>query len=63
MRAGLPFYEMAAFYPGLSSWYGFLSGMAFSLSFSVAGIFAGMAVGKYNRTKLLGISVMLWSLT
>lgn len=62
-NAGKAFYEIAVAYPKLNEYYGLLSGLAFSLSFSVCGIFAGIAVDKYNRVRLLSIMAILWSVT
>jgi hypothetical protein len=36
-----PFFEMTTAYPGLSNWYGLISGTGFSLSFSVCGVLLG----------------------
>ena len=62
-NAGKAFYEIAVAYPKLNEYYGLLSGLAFSLSFSVAGVFAGIAVDKYSRTKILALTGVVWSLT
>jgi MFS family permease len=47
----------------LSKYYGLLSGVAFSLSYSISGIFYGMAIDKYNRSKILSLACIGWSLT
>ena len=41
-----PIYDIKAAYPNLIKYYGLISGFAFSLSFSIAGIFAGIAIDK-----------------
>jgi len=57
-----PFYDIKAAYPNLIKYYGFISGFAFSLSFSIAGIFAGNAVDKGQRVRILSLAVLLHSL-
>lgn len=47
----------------LTKYYGFLSGLAFSLSYAVAGIFAGIAVDKGNRARILACATIVFSLT
>jgi hypothetical protein len=37
-------YDVKAAYPSLTEYYGLISGFAFCLSFSIAGIFAGNAI-------------------
>ena len=46
----------------MSSYYGLLSGAAFTITYSVAGIFAGNLVDRVDRSKFLGIGCILWSL-
>ena len=45
------------------TYYGLLSGLAFSLSQSVLGVFGGIAVDKFNRKLLLGFATVAWSLS
>lgn len=40
-----------------------ISGAAFTVAFSVSGIFAGQLVDKFNRRILLGLACILWSAT
>ena len=40
-----------------------MSGFAFSFSFSIAGIFAGIAIDKGQRIKILSLAVLLHSLS
>ena len=48
----------------MSKYYGLLGGVAYSLSFSIAGIFAANKIDKSNnRSKILGITCILWSLS
>ena len=35
--------------------------MTQSLSFSIAGIFAGMAIDKFNRVRILSLACIVWS--
>ena len=45
----------------LFRYYGLISGAAFTIAFSVSGIFAGQLVDKMNRRVLLGVACILWS--
>jgi sugar phosphate permease len=38
-----------------------ISGAAFTIAFSVSGVFAGQLVDKFNRRILLGLACILWS--
>ncbi len=40
-----------------------MAGLGFTFSYSIAGLFAGQLVDKYNRKYLLGLGCLLWSLT
>ena len=42
--------------------YGFLSGAAFTVTYSIAGIFAGQLADRVDRVKMLGAACILWSL-
>ena len=44
-------------------YYGLLSGVAFSLSYAIAGIFSGIAVDRGNRAKILSLACVIWSLS
>ena len=57
-----PIYDIKAAYPNLIKYYGLISGFAFSLSFSIAGIFAGIAIDKGKRIRILSLAVFLHSL-
>lgn len=48
-------------YPDLVKWYGILSGLAFTASFAVFGIFGGVVADRAPRAILIGIACMLWS--
>lgn len=61
LKSGNPFYEIASAYPKLPQYYGLLSGMTQSLSFSISGIFAGMAIDKFNRVRILSLACIVWS--
>lgn len=54
---------MRTFFPELLPNYSLLSGPAFSISYSVAGIFMGLAVDKVNRKQLLAFACIMWSIT
>ena len=62
-KHGNPIYEITSAYPKLPQYYGLLSGMTQSFSFSIAGIFAGMAIDKFNRVRILSLACILWSST
>jgi MFS family permease len=56
-------YAIQKSYPELTpSVYGLLSGLAFTLSFSICGIFAGYFSDKTNRRVLMGAACVLWSI-
>ncbi len=42
-------------------YYGLISGAAFTIAFSVSGVFAGQLVDRFNRRILLGVTCILWS--
>ncbi len=47
---------------GLTDWqYGILTGLAFVFFYSIMGLFMGTLADKYNRPKLIGFGVLLWS--
>lgn len=50
-------------YPQLVKHYGLVSALLFTLSYSTFGIYAGLLSQKFNRSMLLGVSCILWSLT
>lgn len=54
---------MRTAFPSLLDNYSLLSGPAFSISYSIAGIFMGLLVDKVNRKTLLSIACLVWSLT
>ena len=58
----MPFYEINSSFPNFNSYYGLLSGPAFILSYSITGIFWGIAADKLNRTKILTLCAIGWSL-
>ena len=45
----------------MQKYYGLISGAAFTIAFSISGIFAGQLVDRYNRRVLLGLACILWS--
>ena len=60
-KKGDPKYEISAAYPDLNVWYGVLSGLAFTASYSVAGLFAGVISDMVNRKVFIGIVGICWS--
>jgi MFS family permease len=58
---GDPFFEISAAYPQLEVYYGLLSGAAFTMSHSIASLFAGQLADKVNRKMMLGVCCVLWS--
>jgi MFS family permease len=46
----------------MEEWYGLLSGLAFTASFTTFGIFGGLAADKFNRKILLIIACVCWSI-
>ena len=40
---------------------GLLTGIVFIFFYTVAGLFVGTLADRYNRTKIIGIGVILWS--
>jgi MFS family permease len=56
-------YEIVSAYPQLPKYYGLLSGPTQSLSFSIAGIFTGMAIDRFNRVRILALACIVWSST
>jgi MFS family permease len=47
----------------MNEYYGVLSGAAFTIAYSISGIFMGLLSDRFNRKKILGIACILWSLT
>jgi MFS family permease len=57
-------YEIKTAYdPEMKTYYGLLSGLAFSLSFATMGIFAGFLSDRLNRKALAAICCICWSTT
>lgn len=54
---------MRTAFPMMLDNYSLLSGPAFSISYSITGIFMGLLVDKVNRKTLLGAACLVWSLT
>ena len=47
---------------GLTDWqYGILTGLAFVFFYSIMGLFMGTLADKYNRPRLIGFGVLIWS--
>ena len=58
LQAMNPVFEISTAYPALSTYFGLLTGFAFSIPFAFAGIVWGGVVNKVNRKTMLGL-VML----
>lgn len=54
---GDPKYEISAAYPELQTYYGLLVGMAYSVPYSLAGLYAGSLTKTGNR-KMMMIAVI-----
>ena len=60
-KAGDPFYEMGSSFPEMQTQYGNLSGIYYSLPFSICGLFAGYLTRYDNKGLILGIVTILVS--
>jgi len=56
-----PVTEIKTDYPDLSNYYGLLAGAAFTISFSVFGIFGGIISDHANRKMTIALACILWS--
>jgi sugar phosphate permease len=54
---------MRTAFPSLLDNYSLLSGPAFSISYSIAGVFMGLLVDKVDRKTLLSIACICWGVT
>ena len=54
-------FEITAAYPELVTYYGLLSGLAYSFSKCLFGMLGGRLTDKYNRAFILGIACLGWS--
>ena len=63
LKAMDPFFEMRTAFPMMLDNYSLLAGPAFSIAYSVSGIFMGLLVDKVNRKTLLATACMVWGLT
>jgi hypothetical protein len=52
-------YEISASYPEIARWYGWLSGLAYSLPYSIAGVLMGSYTHVVNRKKIMAIVMVL----
>ena len=57
------FYEIGASYPQLEGSYGLLSGLAYTLPFSIFGLIFGASTNKVNRKMVLGLTLMIGGLS
>ena len=58
---GDPKYDIQTDYPDIKANFGYLSGVAFTLSFAVCGIFGGVIADKLNRAAVIGVACLCWS--
>lgn len=63
LDAGNPFFEIASSYPEMGKYYGLIVGLLFTLPFSISGLVMGALTDKFNRKIILGITVVLSSMT
>ena len=57
-----PFVEIKSAYPQLVVYYGLLSGLAFTASYSICGVFSGILSDNFNRKGIMISACILWSL-
>ena len=58
--AGDKFFEISTAYPELNSYYGLLVGLAYTLPYSVSGLFAGSLTRTWNRRlMMIGVITLL----
>lgn len=62
-RAGDPKYSINTEYSQLKEWYGYglLAGLAFTFSYAICGIFAGLVSDNVNRKMMLSCAAIAWS--
>jgi sugar phosphate permease len=58
-----PFYEITTAYPEIHKYFGLLAGFAFSISYSISGIFMGIISSKVNRKNLFCLMFTVSCLT
>jgi sugar phosphate permease len=63
LEAGNTFFEISSSYPELGKYYGVVVGLLYTLPFSIAGLVMGALSDKFNRKVMLGVTVILSSLT
>ena len=54
---------MSSAFPELDNMYGFLSGAAFTIPYSILGLFSGMLTRHKSRRKILGLLMMFLSMS
>ena len=62
-KLGNPFYEIITDYPQMKRWYGLLVGLVYTIPFALTGFLAGNMADKRNRKVMLGLTIILSSLT
>lgn len=62
-QLGNPIFEMTSSYPELSQHYGLLSGLVYTLPYSIAGLYAGQLADKVNRKTMLAVMIFLCGLS
>ena len=63
IKLGDPKFELLSFYPEMDSYYGILSGLAYTLPYSICGLSVGMMKGGFNRKNLMSLIIILAGLT
>ena len=60
---GREFYEISSFFPQLESYYGVLSGLAYTVPYLLSGLFFGAITGKVNRIKVCSLTFLIGGLS
>jgi hypothetical protein len=63
LEAGNAFFEIGSSYPELGKYYGVVVGFLYTLPFAICGLVMGALSDKLNRKVMLGVTVILSSLT
>lgn len=63
MIPGREFYEISTFYPQLESYYGLLSGLAYTTPYLLSGLIFGAITGKVNRVRMCGLTFLVGGLS
>lgn len=53
---------MRSTFENLDKYYGIISGLLYSVSYSFVGVFGGQALQKYNRVRILVVAALIWNI-